>query len=104
MGHTFPSTTQLAFEQIAELKPFYEVLSRRDQLILDKFFEVILQHRVAIAHADSLLPMEMMPIVILLEERKRVNRVHDELYRLIEELEKRLTPLLPPGEREDGKP
>lgn len=98
MGRTFPSQTQLAFEQIAELKPFYEALRRQDQLILDKFFEAILQHRTAIANADSLLPMEITPFVILLEERKRSNCVHNELYRLIKELEKKLTALLPPEE------
>ena len=106
MGRTLPSTTQLAFEQIAELKPFYEALRRQDQLIVDKFFEAILEHRAAIAHAASLLPMEITPFVILLEERKRVNRVHDELYRLIVELQQRLNDLLPPepAQNEEDQP
>ena len=102
MGRTLPSTTQLAFEQIAELKPFYEALRRNDQLILDKFFEAVLQHRAAIHYAANLLPMEVMPIVILLEEAKRIKRVHDELYRHIEELEKKLSFLLSSKESEDG--
>jgi len=98
MGHTLPSTTQLAFDTIAELKPFYEALRRQDQLILDKFFEAILQHRMAIANAASLLPMEIMPFVILLEERKRVNRVHDEIYRILQELDKKLETVLLPDD------
>src|SRR5215210_1859910 len=95
MGRTLPSTTQLAFEQIAELKPFYEALRRSDQLILDKFFEDILQHRAAIGNAANLLPMEIMPFVILLEECKRINHIHNELYVLIEGLENKLNRLLP---------
>ncbi len=90
MGHTLPSTTQLAFAQIAELKPLYEALRRSDQLILDSFFEAVLQHRAALGNTANLLPMEVLPFVILLEERKRFNRLHHELYKLILELENRL--------------
>ena|SRR5215211_6568797 len=96
MGRTLPSTTQLAFEQIAELKSFYETLRRPDQLILDKFFEAILQHRAAISNATNLLPMEVIPFVILLEERKRNNQVYNDIYHLIEQLEGKLKLLLPP--------
>ena len=98
MGRTLPSTTQLAFEQIAELKPFYEALRRTDQLILDRFFESILQHRSAISHAANLLPMEVMPFVILLEEHKRNAQVHNEIYVLIEEIQNKIKLLLPPPE------
>ncbi len=96
MGRTLPSTTRLAFDLIAELKPFYEALRRTDQLILDRFFETILQHRAAISHSANLLPMEVMPFVILLEEHKRTSQVYNELYVLIEQIEKKLKPLLPP--------
>ena len=98
MGRTLPSTTQLAFEQIAELRPFYEALRRTDQLILDRFFESILQHRAAISHAANLLPMEVMPFVILLEEHKRSTRVYNELYVLIEEIQGKIKFLLPADE------
>lgn len=90
MGRKLPSATQLAFEHIADLKPLYEALRRSDQLILDQFFEHILQHRAAISHAASLLPMEVMPLTILLEENKKNHQIHNELYRRIEELEKKL--------------
>jgi hypothetical protein len=100
MGRTLPSTTQLAFEQIAELKPFYEALRRADQLILDRFFESILQHRAAISHAANLLPMEVMPFVILLEEHKRNSQVYNELYVLIEEIENKIKSMLPPVENQ----
>jgi hypothetical protein len=95
MGRTLPSTTQLAFDQIAELKPFYEALRRADQLVLDRFFETVLQHRAAISHAVNLLPMEVMPFVILLEEHKRNTQVHNELYVLIEEIQGKIKLLLP---------
>jgi len=72
------------------LKSFYEGPRCQDQLTLDKFFEAILpkQHRIAIANATNLLPMVVMPFVILLEERKTVNRVHDEILRILQELDK----------------
>jgi hypothetical protein len=96
MGRTLPSTTQIAFDQIAELKPFYEALRRADQLILDSFFEAILQHRAAISNAANLLPMEVMPFAILLEERKKINRSLEEIHILLAELESRFNPSLPP--------
>jgi hypothetical protein len=99
MGRTLPSTTQVAFELIAELKPFYEALRRSDQLILDRFFESILQHRAAISHSANLLPMEVMPFVILLEEHKRTSHIYNELnelYVLVEQIENKLKSLLPP--------
>src|SRR5215207_5876270 len=96
MGRTLPSTTQVAFDQIAELKPFYEALRRADQLILDRIFESILQHRVAISNAANLLPMEVMPFVFLLEEHKRNNQVYNELYVLIKAIENKIKSLLPP--------
>lgn len=98
MGRTLPSTTQLAFDLIAELKPFYETLRRSDQLILDQFLEAALQHRAALSNTAHLLPMEVMPFIILLEERKRSNHNILELYSQIEELEKRLIYSLPPDE------
>ena len=98
MGRTLPSTTQLAFDQVAELKPFYEALRRSDQLILDKFFEAILQHRAAIGNAANLLPIEIMPFAILLEEHKRHRHILEELYVLIEGLENKFKRLLPPEE------
>jgi len=102
MGRTLPSTTQIAFDLIAELKPFYGALRLSDQLILDKFFEAVLQHRAAISNAASLLPMEVMLLTILLEERKRSNHNFIQLYSQIEELEKRIIHLLPPEELEMG--
>jgi hypothetical protein len=98
MGRTLPSTTQLAFDLIAELKPFYGALRRSDQLILDQFFEAALQHRAALGNTAHLLPMEVMPFVILLEEHKRNNQTYSEIYCLIEEIENKLKPLLPPSD------
>jgi predicted HTH domain antitoxin len=115
MGRTLPSTTQIALDTIAELKPFYEALCRSDQLILDRFFEAILQHRAAIGNAANLLPMEVMPFAILLEEHKRNNHTFNEIFGLLaeiqrklffEELEKRLNvalPFDPEAEKDDAE-
>src|ERR1044071_1937633 len=100
MGRTLPSTTQLAFDLIAELKPFYGALRRSDQLILDQFFEDALQHRAALGNTAHLLPMEIMPFVILLEEHKRSSRMYNEIHILIEEIEKKLRLMFPPSDVE----
>jgi hypothetical protein len=98
MGRTLPSATQLILKEFAELKPLYGALRRADQLIFDKFFEAISQHRAAIDNARNLLPMELIPLAILLEERKRNNRKFIELCRRIEALENHDERMLPPEE------
>ena len=98
MGRTLPSATQLILDEFAELKPLYNALRRGDQLIFDKFFEAISQHRAAIDNARNLLPMELIPLAILLEERKRNNQMFLDLCRQIEDLERQLIRLLPPEE------
>lgn len=87
----------MVFDQIEELEPFYLVLRRSDQLILDIFFEAVLQHGTAMSNATNLLPMEFLPFAILLEEHKRFNQIHTELFRIIEELENKLNLLSPPS-------
>jgi hypothetical protein len=96
MGRTLPSTTQIVFKLIAELEPFYLAIRRPDQLILDRFFEAVLQQRVPIGHADSLLPMEVLSFVILLEERKKFDQLQAELRAEIEKLQKEVDRLPPP--------
>src|SRR5689334_2346463 len=96
MGRTIPSITQTVYMMIAQLKPLYGALPRSDQRILDQFFEDVLQQRVPIGHTASLLPMSVLPFVILLEERKRLDRVHAELKAYLEELDKTLDQLSPP--------
>jgi hypothetical protein len=100
MGRTLPSTTQIAFDLIAELAPFYGALRRSDQLILDTFFEAALQHRAAISNAANLLPMEVMPFVILLEEHKKHSQIYHELYVLIEETQNKIKPLIAPADEQ----
>jgi hypothetical protein len=100
MGRTLPSATQLILDEFAELKPLYGALRRSDQLIFDKFFEAISQHRAAIDNARNLLPMELIPRAILLEERKRNNHRFIQLCKRIEDLERNREGNLPPLEDE----
>ena len=104
MDRTLPSATQLILDEFAELTPVYQAFRRADQIIFDKFFEAISQHRAAIDNARNLLPMEMIPLAILLEERKRNNHMFIELARQIEELDKRLLLLSPHKDHLGDKP
>jgi hypothetical protein len=86
MGRSLPPASQLILNQIAELKPIYGALRRSDQLALDEIFDLVQQHRAAIANAASLLPLEAVLVLILLEEHKRVTHVREELHTELEGL------------------
>jgi hypothetical protein len=86
MGRHTLSTTALAHKLIADLKPLSEMLPPNERWIVEKFFETILQQRVAIANATDLLPLEAALVVLLVEERRRSNREDDNLFQQIQEL------------------
>jgi hypothetical protein len=88
MGRNFPSATQLVHEVIGELKPLADMLPPHDRWILTRFYEYALNNRAAIANAASLMPLEATLLIIVLEERKRTNRVVSELQAEIEKLKK----------------
>ena len=90
MGRTLPPVTQLVLAQIAEVKSLYGALRRSDQLILDNLFDSVQQHRAAISNAASLLPLEAMFLLMLMEERKRHAHIQDELHQEIERLRQEL--------------
>jgi hypothetical protein len=104
MGRNFPSATQLVHEVIGELKPFSEMLPPHDRWILSKFYEYALNNRAAIANAASLMPLEATLLIILLEERKRTNRLLSELQIEIGRLKKNRPQLEQEAYDQDGGP
>ena len=104
MGRNFPSATQLVHEVIGELKPLSEMLPPHDRWILTKFYEYALNNRAAIANAASLMPLEATLLIIVLEERKRTNRVISELQAEIEKLKKDRKQLEQEADEQDGGP
>ena len=91
MGRSLPPASQLILNQIAELKPIYGALRRSDQLALDAIFDLVQQHRAALANAANLLPLEALLVLVLLEEHKRLSHIQDELQAEIQRLEVSLT-------------
>jgi hypothetical protein len=104
MGRNFPSATQLVHEVIGELKPLADMLPAHDRWILTRFYEYALNNRAAIANAASLMPLEATLLIIVLEERKRTNRVVSELQAEIEKLKNDRKQLQQETEEEDGDP
>jgi hypothetical protein len=104
MGRNFPSATQLVHEVIGELKPFSEMLPPHDRWILSKFYEYALNNRAAIGNAASLMPLEATLLIILLEERKRTNRLLSELQIEIAKLKKDRKQLEQETYEQDGGP
>src|ERR1051325_4125479 len=94
MGRNTLSTTGLAHKLIADLKPLSEMLTPNERRVVEKFFETILQQRVAIANATDLLPLEAALVVLLVEERRRNDAEREALYqefrRQIQELKNEL--------------
>jgi hypothetical protein len=90
MGRHTLSTTALAHKLIADLKPLSEMLPPNERRIVEKFFDIILQQRVAISEATDLLPLEAALVVLLVEERRRNDfeneEIYQELQRQIQEL------------------
>jgi hypothetical protein len=72
-------------EKNGELEILYLTLRRADQRVLDELFELITQHHAAMKHAENLLPMESLLLMMALEHRKSVQH---ELVRLVEEVNK----------------
>ena len=104
MGRNFPSATQLVHEVIGELKPLADMLPPHDRWILTRFYEYALNNRAAIANAASLMPLEATLLIIVLEERKRTNRVVSELQAEIEKLKKDRMQLQQERDEEDADP
>lgn len=86
MGRNFASATELVHQINTELKHFGEMLSPQDRIILQRFTELALNKRGAIANAATLQPLEVMLLLILLEEHKNSERMHYELQVEIERL------------------
>lgn len=86
MGRNLLSTTALAHKLIAELKPLSEMLPPNERRIVEKFFDTILQQRVAIAEATDLLPLEAALIILLADERRKNNLEIDEIYRQMQQM------------------
>src|ERR1700690_1162527 len=94
MGKNTLSTTQLAHQLIANLKPLSEMLPPDKRRIMEKkIFEYILQERVAISNATDLMPLEPALIVIILEEHKANQHEYTELYRQLDELQRAIDEL-----------
>ena len=86
MGRSLPPASQLILNQVAELKPIYGALRRSDQLALDEIFDLVQQHRAAVANAASLLPLEAVLVLVLLEEHKRATHIREEFQAVLEAL------------------
>ena len=86
MGRNTLSTKALAQKLIADLKPLSEMLPLNERLIVEKFFDTILQQRVAISEATDLLPLEAALVILLADERRRNNQEIDAVYRELQKL------------------
>jgi hypothetical protein len=62
------------------------MLPLNERRIVEKFFDTILQQRVAIAEATDLLPLEAALIILLANERRKNNLENDEIYRQMQQM------------------
>jgi len=85
MGRNTLSTTALAHKLIADLKPLSDMLAPNERRVVEKFFDTILQQRVAIAEATDLLPLEAALVVLLVEECRRNDAENAQMYQALHE-------------------
>ena len=87
------SPTELAHKIIAELMPLADMLSPSDRRIIKRFCEYILQNRVSISNATSLLPLEAALVVVQVEEHENNNYQFSDLRNQLQELKRELEEL-----------
>ena len=95
MGRTLPPATQMILGQVDEIRLLYGALRRSDQLILDRIFDEISQHRAAISNAANLLPLESMLLLSIMEQHKKYGHLSNELYKELERLQGEIENLKP---------
>ena len=84
------SPTELAHKIIAELMPLADMLSPNDRRIIKRFCEYILQNRVSISNATSLLPLEAALVVVQVEEHENNNYQFSDLRNQLLELKREI--------------
>ncbi len=87
------SPTELAHKIIAELMPLADMLSPSDRRIIKRFCEYILQNRVSISNATSLLPLEAALVVVQVEEHENNNYQFSDLRSQLLELKREIEAL-----------
>ena len=87
------SATELAHKIIAELMPLADMLSPSDRRIIKRFCEYILQNRVSISNATSLLPLEAALVVVQVEEHENNNYQFSDLRNQLQELKREIEEL-----------
>jgi hypothetical protein len=80
------SPTELVPKVVAELMPLANMLSPHDRRIIRRFCDYILQNRVSVSEAVSLLPLEAALVIIQVEEHKKNHHEFARLYDEIQEL------------------
>jgi len=87
------SPTELAHKIIAELMPLADMLSPNDRRIIKRFCEYILQNRLSISNATTLLPLEAALVVVQVEEHENNNYQFSDLRNQLQELRRELEEL-----------
>lgn len=79
MGRTLPTPTMLLDEERLRWQKFRRALRKEDQAILDEMLDDIRRHTQAQAYASWVTPYEAMLIAIILEDRKRIKRLEENI-------------------------
>lgn len=87
------SPTELAHKIIAELMPLADMLSPSDRRIIKRFCEYVLQNRVSISNATSLLPLEAALVIVQVEEHENNNYQFSDLRNQLQELKREIEEL-----------
>ncbi len=87
MGRTLPSAMQVFDGERARWGKFRRALRREDQAVFDELFLAARRHVASFAYQSHPYPLESVLLAMLLEERKAVRILAQELREMKENLE-----------------
>ncbi len=84
MGRTLPTSTMLIERERERWQKFRRALRKEDQALLDELLDDIRRHAQAQAYASWATPYEAMLVAILIEDRRRLKNLEEEIGRRLE--------------------
>jgi hypothetical protein len=86
MGRTLPSAMQVFDGEVARWNKFRRALRREDQSVFDELFLAARRHVASMSYQSHPYPLESVLLAMLLEERKAVKVLAQELREMKENL------------------